>query len=89
MSTVDEPNGLLRYKVERNSDRITDLERWRREVDILHAGDAERDRTMAQNVEELKDGFEDLRKALRNFALTIAGGTVITAVSVLLAVYHP
>jgi len=76
---------LLKYKVDRNGRRLDRLEDWKGVIDADSAARKVRDQNMQEDIEGLRRSFDGLRSAIITFAFTIAGGTIITSLSVLLA----
>ena len=79
-----EANTLLRYEVDELKRFREDVEQWRRRVD--------QDRRdldyLRKEVEALTVAFNSLRRMLLTFALSIAGSSILFAVSVLLATHR-
>jgi hypothetical protein len=77
--------GVMRYQVKQNSVRLDRLEDWRTRVD--------EDRTMVRgelknlhdDIVKLNAAVEGTRRVLIGFAFSIAGSTIVFALSILLA----
>jgi hypothetical protein len=79
-----EANSLLRYEVDQLVKFREETEEWRRKVD-----DDRRDLTYLRNdVAALTVAFNSLRRMLLTFALTIAGSSIVFALSILSATHR-
>lgn len=85
MSTNDERQDVLAYRVRENAEKIQGLEE---QVRILQA-DMNTLKTeykyQRKDMEELNTGFNSLRKTLLTFAFTIAGAALVFSLSILAA----
>ena len=80
-----ENEALLPFRVRENTKKIETLEGWRREVDSERATQTEQISTMSDAVVNLNDKVEGLSKILIGFALSIAGSSVVFALTILAA----
>lgn len=79
-----EANGLIRYEVDGLKKFQGETEQWRRAVD-QDRRDLEYLRT---DVAELTKAFNSLRRMLLTFALSIAGSSIVFALSILIATHR-
>ena len=88
MSAVDDNGGtfgVLRWRVDKNEEKLIKLDEWRREVDIERASMREIVSQISKDVAELSNAFNGLRKTLVMFAFTIAGSSIVFALGILAA----
>lgn len=76
---------LLPFRVRENTGKIKVLEDWRREVDVERATQTEQLSTMSDAVVNLSDKVDGLSKVLIGFALSIAGSSIVFALTILAA----
>lgn len=75
----------LPFRVRENTRKITELEEWRREVDTERATQAQQITTMSSAVVTMNEKVEGLSRILIGFALSIAGSSIVFALSILVA----
>lgn len=80
-----ENEALLSFRVRENTGKIKALEEWRSEVDIERSAQTQQISTMSDAVVNLNDKVEGLSKILIGFALSIAGSSVVFALTILAA----
>lgn len=86
-------NGVLRYQVEQQGRRLDALEEWRRAMDtevttlkanVFRIRDDVHDIT-TKDVPALSNKLDGVHRRLSQFAFTVAGSTLVFALSVLVA----
>jgi len=78
-----EASAIIRYEVDELKKFRDETERWRRNVDKDR-----RDLEYLRNdVRDLTQAFNSLRRVLLTFAFSIAGSSILVALSVLLATH--
>lgn len=80
-----ENEALIPFRVRENTKKIETLEDWRREVDTERATQTEQISTMSDAVVNMNDRVDGLAKILIGFAFSIAGSSVVFALSILVA----
>lgn len=89
MSELTDPEGgngrLLKYRVDQHGKRIDRLEDWRTTVDEDRTTVKGELKNIHTDVSALSESVDGIRKVLIAFALTIAGSSVVFALSTLVA----
>jgi uncharacterized coiled-coil DUF342 family protein len=81
----EEQPGVLAYRVRKTAETVKVLEEWRREVDREAATTKQELRYLTDEIKDLTESFNSLRKTLLGFAFTVAGSALVFALTVLLA----
>lgn len=81
-STIGDAFPFRLRQVERGVD---ELKTWRGKVDTTMATREEQQRQLVEKVDELSTAVDSLRKVIIGFALSIAGSSIVFALSVLIA----
>lgn len=76
---------VLPFRVRENTRKIGALEEWRREVDKERATQTEQISTMSEAVVNMNERVDGLAKILVGFAFSIAGSSIVFALTILAA----
>lgn len=85
MTTYEDGNSTIPFRVRTLEKVIERLQDWRGVVDTERSVQAERLTTLDQRLDNLTRAVESLRRVILGFALSIAGSAVVFAFSVLIA----
>ena len=94
MSTLDEAQGgghgsLLVYRVGEIAKTVASLVKWRGEVDLERQRLRDNAVNLAEEMNELKQAVDTLRKTILGFSITVAVSALGFAVTVVLTGGHP
>lgn len=85
MATVphEERPDVLAWRVAKNSEKLEELEKWRREVDIERASNREILLGIKDDVRTLNTSVKATQRVFISLLATIAGGAVLALITVL------
>lgn len=80
-----ENGGLLRWRVNKNTDRLDEIDKWMRTVDDDRAGMKEWRRNMSEDIQEVKDDLRSFRRMVLVGFISLVSSLLMFSLSILAA----